>query len=196
MESEELYSMKAYNMKKGVTLIEVLFVLGISAILLGVVYLYYAHAYSQQKTVAAREEFLSIRDAIQELYSNQTLEVWGTLNNETITKSGLLSKKYTGADGSDNAWGTNLINPWGGPIVVYNVDNGDLSQSYFQIVFYDVPKEDCVLLASNHDWMNGGPATQINNYQDNSITPLDISFIANNVCVYQNNMFAWATVDG
>lgn len=173
------------NQRKGVTLLEVLFVIGIMAVILGAIYVVLGNTTTRKKSNESRMEFTQLQNAINSIYDGQSEETWIGLNEEVVAKNKLINNKYISKDGG-------LVNPYGGSVVIYDHEQG-AGLSYYQIVFYGIPKQGCIELASNHDWMASGPATQINNYQDNKVTPLDIGFIVKNVCIHDYNMFAWAT---
>jgi len=118
---------------RGVTLVEVMMVLGVVSILLGLAMTVYGIVSSSMKAAATAEVINEIADAVTSFVHNQ--KSWDDFNSETLFKSGLIDSKYV--DVSRNT----LIFPNGYTGTV--VGNGGTS---FAIYLFSVRSSDCVNL--------------------------------------------------
>lgn len=115
--------------RKGITLIEVLFVLGIMAILIGIVMTTLSMATEREKLNQFKEEILTIGNIGNEL--SQSQPDFNNVSTEAIAKSHLLPNKYVKGNG--------LVTPWGGSIDI--MPGGDL-----WMMVNDVPQAACKAL--------------------------------------------------
>ena len=130
--------------RKGVTLIEALFVLGIAAVLLGLVMVLLSQTTSSNKTNQLSQEITTIVDATHELYQGQP--TYGTdAIGTTLAQSGLIPSRYIGT-------GNVLVSPFGATITV--TGNASANLNTFQIAVPNVPQASCVKLATT-DYGNG-----------------------------------------
>ena len=127
---------KKQKNRKGVTLIEVLFVLGISAILLGLVMTLYSSNNMKVDSNNVLAELAEFRSIAQELYGSEVLNGNYQDISTALKNSGLVPLKYTSMIGLQTMNGEPvqvLLNAWGG-------------QYIFRL--YDIPKAECVSLAT------------------------------------------------
>lgn len=136
--------MKDMNNRKGLSLLEVLFVLGVLAILLGMIFMIQSHVSARIKSNSLIQEVLDIRNAEDTLFSSTgsgfaSNEHFG-LSSTDIAKTGLISKEYI-RNGD-------LTTPFGSSITI---DNS--SPSHYIIWLWDVPYESCIAFAEQN-WDN------------------------------------------
>lgn len=118
---------------RGVTLVEVMMVLGVVAILLGLALTMFGIVSSNMKAAATAEAINEITDAVTSFVHNQ--KSWDTFTSETLFQSGLVDSKYV------NVSKNTLIFPNGYTGTV--VGNGGTS---FAIYLFGVKSSDCVAL--------------------------------------------------
>lgn len=121
-------------MRKGITLIESLFVLGIMAVLIGGVMVFYSLASISMKSNQLITEVTQLIEITQELNKDRT--TFTGMNSQILAKSGLVSSKYIS--------GGSLVTPWGGEIqaIPFNYeDNGPDVYLAFNIL--NLPREAC-----------------------------------------------------
>lgn len=98
--------------RQGVTLIEALFVLGIMAILIGMVMVLLSQNTDKEKNNETITEFETIRSAVSSLCDGQSEEVCGSQNapdlSSALAKNGLIPNKYVS--------GSNIVDPFGSAV--------------------------------------------------------------------------------
>lgn len=176
--------------RKGLTLVETILVLGVATLIIASAMSLYSQANIKNKVSNTRMEYYEIRNVVKALYANNNNSSdWSQLSSNLIINTGMLSKKYI----KNNS----IINPFGGRLVIYYVNNqtpnSSSGYSYYQTVFYGIPKPACVMLTSTHDYQNNGPTMQINSLQDNYKYQNNINSIIKNGCNHTSNMVAYAT---
>lgn len=146
--------------KKGVTLIEVLFVLGIMAVILGLVMILASQSNDRKKANQLKEEILQIVNIANSL-SNGASD-YQNVSASDIIKSGLLPASY--------AKNGILLSPYGSEITVFVYGPGNKEDTGRLAVYLSgVPKIACVELISqdfsglatavNGNWNWGGGVT-------------------------------------
>jgi len=129
--------------RKGVTLIEALFVLGIMAVLIGMVMVLLSQTTSSTKTNQLTEEVTTIVDAVHQLYQGQAS--YSGLDTSVLAQSGLLPNRYVGTGGTNG--GSNIVNPFGSNVTVTG-QSGSAGSSgvsaYFEVDIGTVPQAACV----------------------------------------------------
>lgn len=138
--------------RQGVTLIEALFVLGIMAILLGMVMVIYNRVSEREKINETRSLVFNIYNASNDLTSG--LDDFGDLSTTVLIQSGLIDKKYIN-NGS-------FITPLGGSIITGNYGTGANSYS---IWIYNLSKTACEEIVSQ-DWTGLTLALNVNWLKD------------------------------
>jgi len=145
--------------RHGVSLIEVLFVLGIMAILIGMIMVVYSNVTINQKSNQMIEEFLTIINDAQSLTSG--FPDFQNIDSKTLIQSGLLPQKYISGD--------KIITPFGSEIEIYVYGPGNTADSVGKLAVYflDLPQVPCIMLATkavgqladgynvNWNWTNG-----------------------------------------
>lgn len=137
--------------KKGVTLIEALFVLGIMAVILGLTFVVYSEAQDKRKTTELKEEIgllkytmdSMIQDQVQGQNGKETINgqlgYYG-LGADELIKSGMIPNKYIN--------GKYIVTPFGGKID-FHVDYN----SVWVLWIYGLSKNSCVTIATT-EWGN------------------------------------------
>lgn len=132
------------NFKKGLSLLEVLFVLGILTILLGMIFIIQAHVSARIKSNSLIQEVLAIRNAEDTLFSSTgagfASDQHFGLSSTDLAKTGLISKEYI-HDGD-------LMTPFGSSITIDNSSPG-----HYIIWLWSVPYESCVAF-TQQNWDN------------------------------------------
>lgn len=120
--------------RRGVTLIEVLFVLGIASVLLGMVMLFLSSATQKRKTQELLTEINLLIDASNTLTSSSNK--YTTLSPDVLVKSGLIPTRFI-SNGQ-------LVTPFGGSIDVipFNYTEGG-EDFYLAFNFNGLPRESC-----------------------------------------------------
>jgi len=156
---------------KGVTLIEVLFVLGITAILIGMIMILYSQSSNREKSNNMAIEVVDIFNAVNSFRENESPINMTTINEKILARSGLISAKYINKDH------TTLIDPFGASIQVF------VDESSMAINFNDVSPQACLALMT-YDYGDSAKQFQIG---DSGIllAPLEMSNITK-WCKYGN----------
>lgn len=128
--------------RKGVTLIEALFVLGIMAVLIGMVMVLLSQTTSSTKTNQLTEEITTIVDAAHQLYQGQP--AYDSNVGTAIASSGLLPSRYINSN--------TIVSPFGATITLTNTTINGVSAVDFSIP--NVPQTTCVKLSTT-DFGNG-----------------------------------------
>lgn len=128
--------------RRGVTLIEALFVLGIMAVLIGMVMVMLSQTNSSNKTNQLSEEITTIVDTAHELYQGQP--DYNNIDSTTLAKSGLFPNRWVNGSG--------LVSPFGAPITLTSVTQNGVAA--FKISIPTVPQAACVKIATT-DYGNG-----------------------------------------
>ena len=128
--------------RRGVTLVEVMMVLGVMAILLGLAMTIYSSVRTTQTTNADKEEILTLLDTYRQLsdsqaYNNQVSQ--DDTYGATLAKSGLIPKRYVASDNQ------NIVSSSGSIIGVYSNGWG----GFVSFVLSGVPKPECIKLATS-----------------------------------------------
>ena len=127
---------------RGLTLIEVLLVLGLMALAIVAAVLYFNSTSNTQRTNEALTQIQSYSTGIKSLSSGQS-----SYGNNTD----LVPVAIGGGIAPRNAVnGTVLVNPWGGPTTITGLNNT------FRISMTGVPQESCVRLVSGGLMTTGG----------------------------------------
>lgn len=137
--------------KKGVTLLEALFVLGIMAIILGLIFVMYSQANDKRKTTALKEEIGLLKYTMDSLLSDQIQNQNGKdpingqlgyygLGATELIKSGMIPAKYINKN--------LIVTPFGGTID-FHVDNN----SVWVLWIYGLTNNACVTIATT-EWGN------------------------------------------
>lgn len=166
------------NTRRGVTLIEVLFVLGIASIVIGLVMLLVSQAGDRKKANQLKSEILQIVNIANSLSDGES--DYQNVSGTDIIKSGLLPASY-----SKNGM---LITPYGSEINVFVYGPGNKDDTGRLAVYLSgVPKVACVELitqdfsglatAVNGNWNWGGGVT------NTGVKPNNVG----NVCMQNNN---------
>lgn len=121
--------------RKGVTLIESLFVLGIMAVLIGMVMAIYSSTNNTSKTNQLIIEVSELIQITQDL--NKDRSTFTGINNEILAKTGLVPNRYI-----KNG---NLITPFGGGIDVipFNYQGNNAPDIFLAFNFLSLPREAC-----------------------------------------------------
>lgn len=126
------------NKRKGVSLIEALFVLGIMAILLGIVMVLFSQSNDKAEAVNAYIEIADIKDAMSSIMT--TPGAYDDFNTQILTRSGLLPNKYISSDYNS------LVTPFHTSATV--VGNGGMT---YAIYFWGLSKTQCVNMLSTYN---------------------------------------------
>ena len=131
--------MKFTKSRKGVTLIEVLFVLGISAVILGLVMTLFSQSAEKAKIQSLRIEIGEIIQCVNSLTDSATS--YTGITSQTIAQSGQIDRKYIDKSG------TYLTSPYGGPVTLqpYGRNNGTLI--FLDIKLIGLSRVACELVA-------------------------------------------------
>lgn len=172
--------------QRGVSLIEALFVLGIMAIIIGMVMVLYSQSNDRFKATALKEEIMDLKHIVDTLLADQpqspgTSDGTGYygLGPDVIIKSGMLPQKYIN--------GNVIVTPYGGKFD-FHVDNNGV----WLFWIYGLSREACWTIATG-DWgdihnmnINGagdwggtwppGAATQYCNQQPDGQAYIGMSF--------------------
>lgn len=119
--------------RRGVSLLEVLFVLGIMAIILGVVYVTYSLAYSRIQTNDLKDEVMLVLQTADELVENEP----GAMFNEWQLKPLLPSKYWSG---NNNNTDNGLITSWKSPVNFWYEQGTD---DEYYLAVSDIPYSIC-----------------------------------------------------
>nr|WP_025825236.1 type 4 pilus major pilin [Acetobacter persici] len=121
-------------MRKGITLIESLFVLGIMAVLIGGVMVFYSLSNIALKSNQLITEVSELIQITQELNKDRT--TFTGMNSQILAKTGLVSSKYI--------LGGTLVTPWGGEIqaIPFNYDDNG-PDVYLAFNILNLPREAC-----------------------------------------------------
>lgn len=156
--------------RRGVSLIEALFVLGIIAILIGMVMILYSHASERRQMNELKDELLEFKYAVDALYPN------GILTGDVataVTESGFMSNKYLYGAGV-----TIFHDPLGGAITITNPGDGTALNALNIWVWY-LTKEQCIELSTtdfgtlmqnrsiNYQYDSGSSTTSATNAEAN-----------------------------
>ena len=158
--------------RQGVTLIEALFVLGIMAILIGMVMVLYSQSTEKEKANQMAIEAIDILNAVESFREGESPLNMTTINEKILARSGLLSHKYVDANQ------TTLIDPYGNALQVFT------DGSSVAINFNDVSSQACVGLMS-YDYGDSAKQFQIGD-SGIMLAPLTISEITK-WCKYGNS---------
>ena len=113
-----MYNYKNY--KRGLSLIETLFVLGIMAILLGMIRLLYSRSVEREKINNIMIEIGELKEVANDLYKDQIQNIHeDTEISNTLLKSGLIQNNYNNNGTLHTPFGQTIyvmINQWGGNI--------------------------------------------------------------------------------
>ena len=118
---------KNKNNKRGLTLIETLFVLGIMAILLGMIMLLYSRSVEREKINNIMIEIGELKEVANDLYKDQIQNIpEDTEISNTLLKSGLIQNNYNNNGTLTTPFGQTIyvmLNQWGGKIAfqIYNL---------------------------------------------------------------------------
>ncbi|WP_185230001.1 pilus assembly FimT family protein [Acetobacter aceti] len=141
--------------RKGVTLIEALFVLGLMAIIIGLVMLFVSQADIKKKNSQYIQELGSIRQALHDLCDSNPKSCNNKDMTQTLAQSGLLSQKYTYAQQVVDPYGSTMS-----PIVVFTL-NG-VSMMTLASYIHNLPQCNAIMEYANTDqalWKMAGNAT-------------------------------------
>lgn len=148
--------------RRGITLTEVMLVLGVAAILLGLAMTIYSLVSTKNSSNNVIEELFVIRDAAMNLSTGKT--DWNSVTAASLAESGLIPRRYISPDKS------NLIDPYGNIIDIIQYSDSAVnktSSTSLGIYFNNIPKTACVSLALldihglgnavnvNWDWAGG-----------------------------------------
>lgn len=155
--------------RRGLTLIEALFVLGIMAILIGLVMVLYSMASEKQKTQQLITEVSLLIDACNSLTDSQSS--YKNLDSKSLAKSGLIPSKFI-KDGL-------IVTPYGGKIEVipfnYQKDHqGD--NIYLAFNFLYLPQSACERLGLL-DYKNVAQSVTVTGMQEDhpdGFTPIQV----------------------
>lgn len=120
----------------GVTLIEALFVLGIMAVLIGMVMVFLSQTTMSTKTNQLSEEISSLVDTAHELYQGQP--DYSGISASVLAQSGLFPNRWVNS--------SNVISPFGATMTISSTSDQGISA--FQISIPTVPKPACVKIAT------------------------------------------------
>jgi len=124
---------------RGVSLLEVMMVLGVFAILLGVILPIADTVHKKEQALATYQEVMQILEIQKELNQNDTADLKSDghfgLSGNDLAKTGMFPKKYVyqGA----------IVSPFGSSITIDNSSPG-----HFIVWLWKVPYESCVILAT------------------------------------------------
>lgn len=113
--------------KKGLSLIETLFVLGVMAIILGMVMILYSQSTEREKINNTMIEIGELKEATNSLYRDQIQSIPDdTEISSVLLKSGLIPNKYNNNGTLTTPFGQTIyvmLNQWGGKIAfqIYNL---------------------------------------------------------------------------
>ncbi|MBS0983723.1 type 4 pilus major pilin [Gluconobacter cerinus] len=165
-------------MRKGITLIESLFVLGVMAVLIGGVMVFYSLATVSMKSNQLITEVSELIQITQDLNKDRT--TFTGMNSQILAKSGLVSSKYINKG--------NLVTPWGGEIqaIPFNYsDNGPDVYLAFNIL--NLPREACIKLGMQDFGGNAQSVTVTNMRVDDTEGLSPIVLVTN--CENGNNNY-------
>jgi len=135
---------KIINTRKGLSLLEVLFVLGLLAILLGMIFMIQSHVSARIKSNDLIQEVMAIRNAQDTLLgstgSGFASDQHFGLSSTDLAKTGLIPEEYI--------HNGDLVTPFGSSITI---DNS--SPSHYIIWLWSVPYESCIAFAQQN-WDN------------------------------------------
>jgi len=121
--------------RRGISLIEALFVLGIMAIIIGAIMVLYSQSNDREKINQLKDEILTIYNISSTLTND--MSDFSNLQSSNIISSGLLDKRYI-QDG-------HIITPLGGMITMGNYGAGVPSISLWM---YGLSKSNCQLIVT------------------------------------------------
>jgi len=128
----------ANTRRKGLTLVETAMVLGILAIVVGGIMLYYTNANTNRQTTAALGDLAAIQQAVRNLYGGQA-SYQGIAARDLIDTNALPSRMVAG---------TTLRHSFNGVINIGPGDAGAGQGSGFRVEFTNVPAEACSRMLS------------------------------------------------
>lgn len=160
--------------RQGVSLIEALFVLGILAILLGMVMMLYSKATSEAKSNALKEEILDIYKIGEQITASKT--DFDNIQASDIINSGLLNRKYI-SNGL-------IVTPYGTEVDITTYSG---ESPTFGVYVNNIPKDACALL-STQDFSGIANAVNTNWNWAGGVTTSGVSpDVAWNVCKTSGN---------
>ena len=146
---------KKLHYRKGVTLIEALFVLGIAAILLGLVMVLVSNSSQKSKNNQCIAEIATIADTVHSLCDSSSNCIENVDITGPVAQSGLLSQKYVKADKSSP------IDPYGMPIDDIHLSYDQGNNLYLVMHVYTVNKQECIQYG---EYLQQSPAWAVYSY--------------------------------
>jgi len=128
--------------RRGITLAEVMLVLGITAIILGLAMTLYGLVTTKNTANDLVEEIFIIRDAAMNLSSGKS--DWNSVNAASLVQSGLIPNRYISPDK------TNILDPYGNIVNIVQYSDSAVnktSSTSLGIYFNNIPKTACIDLA-------------------------------------------------
>lgn len=120
---------------RGVTLVEVMMVLGVASILLGLAMTLMASVNENRRANELKEEIITLAHISNEL-SNSRVD-FSNIHASTVVKSGLLPKRYISGD--------NIVTPYGSSVVLENYGSYQNTISFWA---YGLTREECILIVT------------------------------------------------
>ena len=174
--------MKNYNYSKGVSLIEALFVLGIMAILIGMVMVLLSSASDRFKTNSLKEELMEIVHIASDL-SKGRADYWGSITAPDIINSGQLGHQY---------YSNGLITTPYGTVINFATVNASstTTNDIINLWVSGLSQADCISIATT-DFSNLSNAMNINYNVDSGGKAFNPQ-IATQFCLKSgNNVIGW-----
>lgn len=153
-----MYASIIKKKRRGLTLIETLLALGVAAVVIVSVVMFYASASGANATNAARGQIQAYVDGIRQVFSAHSTYVG--LSNNSVIATGIAPRPAI--SGTDN-----LVNPWRRSTIIQPTDN-DRS---FTITFEGVPRDACVKLMTSGLLSGGGGIFEVGSSTSFTVEP-------------------------
>lgn len=123
------------EIRKGITLIESLFVLGVMAVLIGMVMVLFSMANASLKSQKLINEATQLIEIANEI--NNDRSTYTGMNNSVLAKTGMVPNEFINSG--------QVVTPWGGEIDVipFNYAGSNAPDVYLAFNFLSLPREAC-----------------------------------------------------